>query len=333
MSYLSMIDSFISSIDVNSVRMKLGDFQFQNFEIPEQIAFPGKQKLVPHKYIGGKKTVDVLGVEYDPISFSGIITGSKSSDRVKKLELMRDKGKKLTFTLDDISFDVLISDFTPIYQSPYRRPYSIVLEVIKRNDSPTKVDALTGALNALIGSDIGKALGLADYIDVASVTSAVNSIQSAVNTISDYAHATTDAVNAVLTPIAAARSIIHSAILSVESSMGEITSLGGLVPGNPVQKTVSNLLKQADGATSLSYLYSLHSVTGRIEKNVQAGNTADGVKTITVSGGTLYRVASTQYGDPTLWTAIASANNLTDPQLSGITTLVIPANPSGSDDD
>jgi hypothetical protein len=330
-SVLSSLDSYLSGLDTTSVRLKLGDFQFQNFEIPEKIAFPGKQQVAVHKLIGGRKVVDVLGVVYDQLSWSGIITGSSAADRVKALELIRDTGKAVTMTLDDVSFSVIVTGFTPVYEFQYRRPYSIELEVIKRNDAPSQTDALTSSLNALINSDVGKSLGLADTINVSSITSAVASVQSAVKSVSDFAHATAETVQTVLTPIQAARTLIHSQILSLESSLSSITSLGGVVPGNPVSKTVSNLLSQANSVTSLSALYSLHTTTGRIEKNVSAGLTADGVKTITVSGGSLYRVAATQYGDPTLWSAIASANGLTDPQLSGIQTLVIPANPSGDD--
>jgi nucleoid-associated protein YgaU len=48
------------------------------------------------------------------------------------------------------------------------------------------------------------------------------------------------------------------------------------------------------------------------------------MKTITLAGGTLYRLALTEYGDPTAWWRIAQANGLSDPVLTGTVTLVIP---------
>ncbi len=42
----------------------------------------------------------------------------------------------------------------------------------------------------------------------------------------------------------------------------------------------------------------------------------------------MYKVASEQYGDASLWTSIADANDLADPQLSGIHTLKIPTSPA-----
>ena len=51
------------------------------------------------------------------------------------------------------------------------------------------------------------------------------------------------------------------------------------------------------------------------------------MKTITVAGGDLYHLAAVYYRDPTLWTVIAQANNMSDPFFSGIMTLNIPDAP------
>ena len=53
------------------------------------------------------------------------------------------------------------------------------------------------------------------------------------------------------------------------------------------------------------------------------------MKTITVGGGNLYRIALEQLGDAAQWDRIAEANGLIDPVLTGIVTLKIPdADPS-----
>lgn len=56
------------------------------------------------------------------------------------------------------------------------------------------------------------------------------------------------------------------------------------------------------------------------------------MQTITVTGGTLFDVANRWLGDATLWYVIAGANNISDPWLSGVTTLTIPdlANATGA---
>lgn len=45
---------------------------------------------------------------------------------------------------------------------------------------------------------------------------------------------------------------------------------------------------------------------------------------ITIAGGNFFALAAQYLGDATQWIRIAQANNLSDPVLSGINTLVIP---------
>lgn len=327
---LNALNSVAQGLNLSASRLILGGFEFVDFEIPESLVIPGRQKTVTHQLIGGKRIIDVLGVEYDPITWNGIFTGSNTQARVSALEQMRDAGEVVTLTLDGYSFDVVITNFVTTYQFVYRRPYQIEVAVLQRNDSPLQVDALTGALNALINSDIGQALGLSSIIDVQSVTDAVKTVQDAVNAVSDFATATVETIQTVVRPIIAAQQIIQTNISSLESSLNSITTLGGIVPGNTISKTINNLLTQADGMTRLPALYDLSNVLDRVNKNVRTGQTADGVRTITLSGGNLYQVASDYYGDATLWDSIATVNGITDPQLTGINTIAIPSNPTSS---
>ena len=48
------------------------------------------------------------------------------------------------------------------------------------------------------------------------------------------------------------------------------------------------------------------------------------MRTITVAGGTLFRVAMEELGDATQWVRIAALNGLKDPMLSGVVTLRLP---------
>jgi hypothetical protein len=47
--------------------------------------------------------------------------------------------------------------------------------------------------------------------------------------------------------------------------------------------------------------------------------------TITVAGGDLFHIAAQQLGDATQWIRIAQLNGLSDPVLTGVTTLQLPA--------
>lgn len=48
------------------------------------------------------------------------------------------------------------------------------------------------------------------------------------------------------------------------------------------------------------------------------------MRTITVAGGNLFRIAAEQLGDATQWLRIAQLNALSDPNLTGVVTLLIP---------
>lgn len=48
------------------------------------------------------------------------------------------------------------------------------------------------------------------------------------------------------------------------------------------------------------------------------------MKTITIAGGNLFQIAATELNDATQWIRIAQLNNLSDPILSGVVTLLIP---------
>ena len=48
------------------------------------------------------------------------------------------------------------------------------------------------------------------------------------------------------------------------------------------------------------------------------------MRTLTVAGGNLFRIAAEQLGDATQWIRIAQLNALPDPVLQGLITLTIP---------
>jgi LysM domain len=49
------------------------------------------------------------------------------------------------------------------------------------------------------------------------------------------------------------------------------------------------------------------------------------MKVITVAGDNLFRLAAEHLSDATQWIRIAELNDLSDPMLRGVNTLVIPA--------
>lgn len=48
------------------------------------------------------------------------------------------------------------------------------------------------------------------------------------------------------------------------------------------------------------------------------------MRTVTVVGGNLFRIAAEQLNDATQWIRIAQLNGLSDPMLAGVVVLLIP---------
>lgn len=316
--------SFAPGGDPFATRLTLGDFEFVSFEVPEAITVGAKQQTKVHKLVGGKRVIDVLGTDYDTLSWSGWITGGTAGDRTKALETMRDAGQALVFVLDDYRFKVVIGDFKSRFEHLYRRPYTIELIVVERLDLVATGNALAGALDALINSDVGEAMGLSDIVNVQSVTDAVTAVQSAVSQVQDFANATVETVQTVVRPIVAAQQIIQSTISQVGAAINDITTLGGLIPGNPVSNAANNVLRQLNATTQLAPLYQMQAVLARLQKNVLSGPLANGTTSVVTGNTSLQKLAADNYGDQSKWTTIADANGMTDPVVTGIQTVKIP---------
>jgi nucleoid-associated protein YgaU len=75
--------------------------------------------------------------------------------------------------------------------------------------------------------------------------------------------------------------------------------------------------------------YALQSILAEIQLNLTFLQQGTSGQLVTVNGANLFQLAAQYYGDATLWTAIAQANNLVDPEVPAGTavTLTIPSSP------
>lgn len=156
---MSFLDSFAPGGDPYATRLIVGDVEFTGLEVPESITIGAKQGAVVHKSVGGKRTVDVTGIDYTNIPWSGWMLGATAGDRVKELEKIRDTGNAVDFSMGDYYFSVVVVDFSARFEHLYRSFYTIELLIVSSLDAPIKKNALSGSLDALINSDIGKSLG------------------------------------------------------------------------------------------------------------------------------------------------------------------------------
>jgi len=71
----------------------------------------------------------------------------------------------------------------------------------------------------------------------------------------------------------------------------------------------------AENINTLALMYQLQNVLLLMEKNLNLILSGSNGTVITVNGGSLFQIAASYYGDATLWTTIAIANGLSDPEL------------------
>lgn len=308
--------------------LTLGDFGFQNAEVPQEIPVGGAQRIATHNLIGGQRVADTLGRNDDDIEWSGWILGPDAKTRVAYLDNYRIAGTELVLSWSDYRYRVIVRQFNARFQRQYQYVYQICCEVIAdlTNIASSAIDL---SIDDAITADLSTANTLTAAVNDSKLSSLMSGLSSAVGAVSSFASATTNTINGVLAPLAAARSQVSLLISSSTAALSNVATLGGLLPGNPVAQYVTNLEQQVAQVNQSNALYTLDGVLGRIGTNLQSvGKT--GASLISV-GDNLFSIASSAYHDATEWAGIAQANGLTDPFVAGGTDLAIPPVPANTD--
>lgn len=308
----------------------LGDFLFEAFEIPESIAFGGSHRMVTHQLVGGARVVDSLGRDDADLQWSGMFLGNAALDRATYVDSLRIAGQSLPLLWSTFNYTVVIKEFRCNFERFYKLPYSIVLQVVQDNTKPNTTYFPAGFDSAISGDNTA-ADALVSSIGDSALSGLMATLDTAISAVSTFANAAQATINSVLVPLAAVQARVTILIDSVSNTVQNVTTLGGVLPNNPVSAIANNLVGQAAALNQLPQLYNLQSTLSRIGGNLSLIHGAQGGQSVTTTGGNLFALAEQYYGDATKWATIALANNLTDPQLSGTNTLLIPANPPVTD--
>lgn len=301
--------------------LTLGDFRFVRFEIPESIPFGGDQKLIVHELVGGRRVVDAMGEVPLALEWSGYLIGASALPRALYLDGLRKAGKPLPLRWSELSYTVVVKSFRPDYHLGYRIPYKITCEVVTDDTAPITT-ITTSSYEQAVADDAAAASALAASLSHNSLTAAVSAVTGALGKINSLAAAARSEIAAVLQPISDARAQIAILLQSTGATLQSVATLGGVVPGSTIAGQIANLTGQIGAVTDQPQLLLLDRTLGRMGTNL--GQINSGVRTVTTGGGNLFTLASNEYGDAMGWTAIAAANKLTDPDISGVATLVIP---------
>lgn len=307
--------------------LRLDSIVFKEFEIPERIVLGGSQSLVIHKLPGGDRVVQSMGRDDDPIPWSGMFLGSDALDRARALDTLRVQGQPVFLSFHGFWYNVIVQRFTFTIEAYYRVLYTIELAVVQdltQQNSSAQPASVTDAIN----SDSTAAVAAGAAIGDSPLSSALATMDSAIKSVSDFAKSAQSTINSVLAPIAAVQQRVTSLVSSASNTLSNVTTLGGILPNNPIAQQAARLTSQVSAATQLPVLYNIQSLTGRITTNLNLINSPQTSASQTVAGGTLFDVAAKNYGDPTKYVAIAQANGLTDTNISSLQTLTIPRSPA-----
>src|SRR5580693_6397876 len=143
-----------------TVLLTLGGIIFQDFEVPDVIPIGGEQALVVHKLPGGSRVIDAMGADHRDIAWSGRFRSGNAESRARILDGYRIGGQQFLLQWSTYRYLVIVRSFEANYQQPFEIPYSISCTVVADESNPV----LTGipAIDEMIGSDLGNALGLSN---------------------------------------------------------------------------------------------------------------------------------------------------------------------------
>lgn len=326
-----------------AIVLTLGDFTFQDMEVPETIPFHGAQQLSIKKMVGGVRQIDAMGADPKAITWSGYFFptqfGESALDRARSLAAIRDAGQPVILSWDELYLNVYISEFNPDYKF-MRIPYSITVEVLEDLTAPLFTSADPDA-DDLIGGDLVSANSITPSIGDSILTGLMSGVTTAVYTASSVialaqstgaltviskgatlVGAPPSTVNSILQPIAAASAHVSSLSATQDTILGSSLAPGGVVSGASITSNLASFASITNANNQQVNLLQLGSLLGRMTTNLQQINSSK--RTITVSSGNLYDIAAREYGDPNGATLIMQANGLTDPTITGNTTLIIP---------
>lgn len=195
-------------------QIQLGDFVFQDLEIPEKINFGGSQQLVQHNLIGGGRVIDALGKNDIDITWSGLMTGPSALLRAQTLNKMRADGKQIQLKWFNLYFDVVIQNFEAQTEKYYQVTYTINLRVVKDGANPNSPQNLIG-FNEAIRNDFNTANTIAQSVAIPAVTSAMDSVSTAIGNVSTFNGASPATISTVNTPL-------DTAILAVQNAYTDV---------------------------------------------------------------------------------------------------------------
>jgi hypothetical protein len=305
-------------------------FVFEGFEEPYEINFGKEQSAYKHVLIGGGRVIDMMGAGDPDITWSGYFTGFQAPLRARYLETLCKQGQPLTLRTNAFVKEVVITKFTFGQHEIWPIQYTLTLMVIEDKTSPVNF-AIPGDLTITVLEYLFQAEAIATAIGNGSISGALAAAIAASQAAAPFDSASNEAIAAALSAAQNANSVVGTVIGDTENAIfgGGSSSVGS--PNSIINYAVNpeQLILDGNDLIELDQLYTIQNLLNAyVIKNFLLIGQAQDARAETYINPNLYSVAVQFYGSVDYWPVLAKANNLTETQLTGTYTLLIPPLPS-----
>lgn len=126
-------------VDIRPSPIKLGNFEFLLYEVPENVRYGGPEHIEIHRQPGGQRQIDILGRDDDPYVWRGMLLSADAEARSLQLQQMKVAGLIYPLQFGAVDEDVVISKLIFIYRKPNFIEYEIECTPVINGDQAAQV--------------------------------------------------------------------------------------------------------------------------------------------------------------------------------------------------
>lgn len=281
---------------------------FEELELPTSITYGGAQAQALYQDIGGGRTAFTFGRDDAPIMWSGMLLDktsvtqrltdsytkyqtpqgpqeltaqqtltatntinfiSTAYERSKLLEELRDSGAQLVLSWGRHSFKIVLKDMNFVYHFPGYITYKAVANVIQTNPNTHRKRPQTLSTVAIsMTNTFGPSVNEPWYSGL------LGKLQTAMNYIHQFENkvaVVSQAINQAESYYQDVEGSVQSIITQAQTILTQITTLGGVIPDNPVALSVGNFFGKANAMMELAHLSNIQNAVGAASLKIGAG--------------------------------------------------------------
>ncbi len=249
-----MPDTFVS----------LGGYTFSSWGVPERINGGGRQRLAIHQFIGGGRSIDVMGWVPEQIKFSGRLRGANASLSVRLLETLARVGVPVVFGYWTNRYQVVVSKLAWSFERFYEITYELTLEVL----TDLTQDAwrnITLSVDGAVNSDLSYVQNVT--AQVPQLTSGIVAITATLGSIGSLRTATARRVAPVVDAVSNVIAIASNLQVSLDAGL-PVAAAGQVIAGGNPGAMAAALLTEASVMAQLAAAVSAVAIMTRVKLNL-----------------------------------------------------------------